>query len=265
MTEKAYGKINLTLEVLKKINNYHEIESLVVPIDLHDTLTFQKAAKDELVSNIFIPNNNIVLALKLFKETYRIKEAVKITLTKRIPIGKGLGGSSADISATLRGLNRFFNVNKPLKELEKLAAKLGSDTVFCLYNKRAFIKGRGEKISFISPTNKLKFLLILPEISLSTKKVYQAFSLTNKSEYIGFSNMEEKELLNNLKNDLLSAALYLSPPLKQIYIKLKENNIKINLTGSGSALFIVNPTKDDLKRVKAVIKENVLLEFTNEI
>lgn len=106
--EKAYAKINLSLEITGTTGNYHNLESFVVPINLYDTLVFELATKDEVVSNVLIENNNIYKAITLFKETFGIRDSVKITVDKKIPIGFGLGGSSADISATLRGLNRFI-------------------------------------------------------------------------------------------------------------------------------------------------------------
>ena len=125
-------------------------------------------------------------------------------MIKKIPIGFGLGGSSADISATLRGLNRLFKLNKPLSELETLANKLGSDTLFCLYNKRAFIYGRGDEINFYENNEKLSFLLIYPNLPLYTKDVFQSFdNLKTKPTYHGFekylSSNEMDLLLLNMK------------------------------------------------------------------
>lgn len=268
--EKAYAKINLSLEITGITGNYHDLESVVVPINLFDTLVFELATKDEVVSNVLIENNNIYKAITLFKETYGIKESVKITVDKKIPIGFGLGGSSADISATLRGLNRLFKLNKTLSELETLANELGSDTLFCLYNKRAFIYGRGDKIKFYENKEKLSFLLIYPEARLYTKEVFQSFdNLKTKPTYHGFEKYlgsnEMDLLLLNMKNDLLEASLNLSDPLNELYSTLKNEDLNVFMSGSGPALFMVNPSKEDRKKVSQLLRKNVKFEVIEEI
>ena len=269
MTEKAYAKINVTLEVLGKKGNFHDLESFIVPINIYDTLTFSLSDEDQVVCNIDIKDNNILKAIKLFKETYQINDHVKVDLNKQIPIGAGLGGSSADISATLRGLNRLFNLNKPLKDLEPLANQLGSDTLFCLYNKRAFIYGRGDHIHFYDSDDKLSFLIIMPTVSLLTKDVFQTYQLyKDKQTYIGFEPfLKENDMdfiIKNAKNDLLQPALHLSQPLNKMYDKLKNEGLHVHMSGAGSSLFIINPTNQEIKRVKNMC-ENTLIEFSQEI
>ncbi|MDD2259504.1 MAG: 16S rRNA (adenine(1518)-N(6)/adenine(1519)-N(6))-dimethyltransferase RsmA [Acholeplasmataceae bacterium] len=270
IAEKAYAKLNLSLEVTGVSGKYHDLESIVVPINLYDTLLFELADKDEVVSNIEIENNNIYGAIKLFKDTFNINQQVKITVDKKIPIGYGLGGSSADISATLRGLNRLFKLNKSLSELEPLANKLGSDTLFCLYNKRAFIYGRGDKIRFYDSKEKLKFLVIYPEVSLQTKEVFKVFdNLNEKRAYHGFEsyliNEDYDNLMLNMKNDLLTASLKINESLKNLHESLSNEGLKIHMSGSGSALFLVNPTKDEKKKVTQILRKNVKFETTEEI
>lgn len=265
MIEKAYAKINLTLEVIGKTNNFHLLESIVIPINVYDTLKFEESDIDIVVSNVEIKDNNIYQAINLFKETFKIEDHVKITLDKNIPIGYGIGGSSADISATLRGLNKFFNVNKSLKDLEPLANKLGSDTLFCLYNKRAYIYGRGDKIKFIKTNDKLNFLIIYPEVSLLTKDVFMNFDFNKNKQYIGFLNQGLDFILSNLKNDLLIPAVHISEELNYLYQELKDNGLNVNLTGSGPALFIVNPTKDEVNKVKQILNNKTNFIITKEI
>lgn len=264
MTEKAYAKINLTLEIVGKKENFHMLESIVVPINLYDTLTFFLSDKDEVISNVYIEDNNILKTIRLFKETYNINEYVKVVLDKQIPIGGGLGGSSADISATLRGLNRLFRLNKPFKELEILANKLGSDTLFCLYNKRSFMYGRGDYLRLYESKEKLSFLLILPQVSLLTKDVFKGYSLLKeKPKYIGFENClknnEMDFIIDNTKNDLLKPALSLNSEFNKLYDNLKNSGLKIHMSGSGPSLFMINPTKKDLEKIKNIQKDVKIL------
>lgn len=267
MIEKAYAKLNLTLEVIGKKDGYHLLESIVVPIDLYDILKFELADKDEVISNIYIENNNIYDAINLFKETFKIKEHVKVILTKNIPIGYGLGGSSADISATLRGLNKLFNLNKSLNELEELANKLGSDTLFCLYEKRSFIYGRGDKIIFSNCKANDTYTIILPKEKLHTKDVFKAYQDSNN--YIGFKEhfiTNNNEFINsNNKNDLLNAALSINTNLKDLYNKLINNGFKPNMTGSGSALYLINIENVEQERLSKILDKDTLTIITKEI
>lgn len=268
MTEKAYAKINLTLEVVGKKDGYHLLESIVIPIDIYDELTFMLSDKDEVVSNVDIKENNILKTIQYFKETYDIKQSVKVILNKQIPIGAGLGGSSADISATIRGLNRLFNLNKPLKELEDIANALGSDTLFCLYNKRAFIYGRGDQIKFYESDDKLSFLLILPKVRLLTKDVFKMYTDDQRHHYIGFEPFLEKGdlnyIINHTKNDLFVPAKNLSQELKELYDQLKVDGYRVYMSGSGPSLFMINPTKKQINTLKNMY-ENTLIQFTQEI
>lgn len=265
MTLKAYAKINLTLEIIGKQDDYHILESIVVPVNIYDTLKFEKHHEDIVISNIEIKDNNIYKAIKIFKEKFNIKEFVKVTLNKQIPIGYGLGGSSADISATLRGLEQLFNLKVPKKELESLANSLGSDTLFCLYNQRAFIFGRGDKIKFLNKTEKLKFLIIYPETNLLTKDVFKAYSKNKKEKYLGFLNRDMEFVINNLKNDLLLPAMMINKDLNKLYKTLKRNNIDVNLTGSGPAMFIANPTEEEIKKILKLLDNKTKYQITEEI
>lgn len=255
MIKKAYAKLNITLEVVGKDNNYHQLESVVSSIDLFDTLKFEKYKEDLVISNINIPNNNIYDAIKVFKKQTNLDEGVLITLDKQIPIGYGLGGSSADISAVLLGLNEMFETNLTNKELEKLALELGSDTVFCLYNKRAFMTGRGERLKFSKEYEKFSFLIIFPNEHLSTKNVFNNFVL-NTNNYVGFKNKltNNKFLKEESKNDLLKSAQKLNNEISEIIEICKKLKIKINLTGSGSGLFIINPTEEEKMLIKINLK-----------
>ncbi|MBN2300077.1 MAG: 4-(cytidine 5'-diphospho)-2-C-methyl-D-erythritol kinase, partial [Acholeplasmataceae bacterium] len=172
--EKAYAKINLTLDVVRKrVDGFHELQMIVIPIELHDTLTFEKSNQVTLESNIEIENNSILKATYLMQKEYNINLGAKIKLNKQIPIGAGLGGGSADIAATLRGLNHLWELNKPLEDLEDLALKLGSDTLFCLYNQPAYVYGRGENLLFIEMPPIEDIYLILSQINVSTANIFK--------------------------------------------------------------------------------------------
>ena len=171
---KCPAKINLTLEVVnKREDGFHELETIMVPINLYDILYFEENNSNEMILlDNTIEDNSILKAAKLFQQTYKTKGAT-IKLKKRIPLEAGLAGGSADSSATLRGLNRLFKLNIPLKELESLAAKLGSDNVFCLYNHAAICRGRGELLEFINDDFRFNVTVIKPSFGILTKEAFK--------------------------------------------------------------------------------------------
>jgi 4-diphosphocytidyl-2-C-methyl-D-erythritol kinase len=124
--EKAYAKLNLSLSVLdKREDGFHNLETIMVPVvDLYDTLYFYERDDNNIeVLDNNIKDNIVIRAAKAFQEKYHTK-GVTIRLEKRIPLEAGLAGGSADASATLRGLNRLYGLNIPLKELEEIEAEI---------------------------------------------------------------------------------------------------------------------------------------------
>ena len=245
--EKAYAKLNLTLSVLgKREDGFHELKTLMVPVvDLYDELYFEAHDSDEfIIKNCEILNNSIIKAAKLFQKKYNTKGAI-IHLNKRIPVEAGLAGGSADSSATLRGLSRLFGLDVSLKELEELAIQLGSDNVYCLYNKAAICSGRGEKIEFLDFDFECEVTLLKPRFGLSTKDVFSRLRIkdvpSNQLEIVlGLLKKHEYDHVNEyLFNDLTESAMALEPELKRIFESILMKGVITHMSGSGSALFAV--------------------------
>lgn len=244
--EKAYAKINLTLEVLPtREDGYHPVNTVMVPINVYDELSFFESDEIFYRSNIEIDDDIVLKALKLFYEKYNIKKGVGITLEKMIPLASGMAGGSSDAAACLRGLNRFFEINAPLSELEELANKLGSDVSYCLYQKPALCSGRGEIVKLLeSSFHDVDITLIEPDFGISTKAVYQAYQYTerDRSEALnrvleGLKDNKEDMIKNNIFNDLSQISIYLTP-LKDIYDDIISLGYKPFLSGSGPTLYI---------------------------
>ncbi len=132
--EKAPAKINLVLDVLRKREDgFHEVEMIMTMVDLADRLEMEELPRDQIVLSSqagFIPldeKNLAFQAARLIKERYGVRRGVYIHLDKQIPVAAGLAGGSSDAAATLKGLNRLWNLELPTEELEKLGAELGSD------------------------------------------------------------------------------------------------------------------------------------------
>ena len=151
--ETAPAKINLTLDTLfKRDDGYHEIAMIMTTVDLNDRLSFQKE-KIKIVVDIehnYVPNDHKNLAYRaaqLMMETYDLNEGVTITIDKDIPVSAGLAGS-ADAAATMRGINRLFNLDKSLHELSDLGIQIGTDIPFCIYNRTAVCKVEVKRYAF---------------------------------------------------------------------------------------------------------------------
>jgi len=169
--EMAYAKLNLFLDVVaKRYDGFHEIETVMHTVSLADEITVN--ASPAKVASVTIriegegrlpsDNKNIaVKAAKLYMEHSGITAAIKINLTKNIPIAAGLAGGSADAAATLRAMNRLFNKRFTDKMLLSLAGELGSDVPYCLNGKTALCRGRGELVSRLADLSEINFVIAL--------------------------------------------------------------------------------------------------------
>ena len=218
MKIQAPAKLNLSLEVMgKRPDGYHLLESDVVFLNLYDELHFEIAPKLELNSDI---ENNIIIKAANALDS---KKGAKITLTKRIPMGAGLGGGSADAAATLVALNKLWGLNFPNNQLYEIALKLGADVPVCLYAhlesaNSAHFSGIGEVITkFTAP--EYFYLLVNPNIHLATKDVF-----------------------NQLKgrDNFVEAATELAPEIGKVLDFLNSQNpVFARMTGTGSTCFAV--------------------------
>jgi len=244
--EYAHAKINLALDVVKKREDgYHDLKTIMIPIELSDVLVFEHATHTFIESNIDIPNNSIYGAIKAMKDHFNIKQHVKVTLTKNIPIGAGLGGGSADIAATIRGLNRLWNIGAKSDELESIALSLGSDTLFCLYNRPALIYGRGERIEYLRPMDLKDVYLISLGIEVSTQKVFSAHTIHHQEgrfeKALDAYNQNNLKQLNDLcYNDLSLTTRKIYPKVNHAYENLVKVFPQLMMTGSGSTHFVLS-------------------------
>ncbi len=182
LQKKSWCKVNLLLNILgKRPDGFHELETVMHPLALHDQITLEPAASGiELTCDspdLPTDSRNLVYrAAQLFLQTAAIRQGVKLRLEKRIPLAAGLGGGSGNAAATLLGLNELFGSPLNHEALHKLAAGIGSDIPFFLQEKPALATGRGESVQPLESFPALKgsaFLLIHPGFGISTAWAYQ--------------------------------------------------------------------------------------------
>lgn len=246
--KKIPAKINLTLDVVGLNGPYHEIKSLVASIDVYDTITVS-ARKDNKITLTLkglpldcpITENNAYKAAKLF---YKGKSlcGVNVIIDKKIPIGGGLGGSSADIAGVLLALKELHQTDD---ELLSLANELGSDSGYMLSGGYAIISGRGDKISKVDCDKELYLLLITTDGEISARASYKIFdemgiispSVSDIAKDALISG-ELEQFANCLKNDLYQPALKTISSLEDKIDDLKHAGaINALLTGSGPTVF----------------------------
>ncbi|MDX9690864.1 MAG: 4-(cytidine 5'-diphospho)-2-C-methyl-D-erythritol kinase [Acholeplasmataceae bacterium] len=243
--EKAYAKINLILDVQgKRFDGYHELKMIMMPIELHDVITFEDSDVISLISNVQINQNAILKTVHLIKERFHINRGAIITLEKNIPIGAGLAGGSADIAATIRGLNQLWNLNLDINDMAKIATELGSDTLFCLYNKTAYVYGRGEHLLFINQPPIDEIFLITSDVEASTKTVFENHQLVSRKNRFNrlfkyYINEKYKKFFAKTYNDLTKTSWSVYPKLEEIAKKIKKARLPFLMTGSGSTFFIL--------------------------
>ena len=251
MKIKAYGKVNISLDVVgKREDGYHLLSMIMQNIDLYDEIEVEKQECGIILecNKSYVPVDNRNLAYKaaeIFKERYDIVDGVKINIEKNIPVSAGLAGGSTDAAAVLKGMNKLFNVNATEEELMELGLKLGADIPYCIHGGTALCEGIGEIITPIKPFRDKIVVLVKPAFGVSTKEVYKNFNLEKVKQH-----PKTAEIINAIENDDLN---FVASNMKnllenvtlrkhKILIKIKEEMnacgaINSMMSGSGPTVF----------------------------
>ncbi|HKP54062.1 MAG TPA: 4-(cytidine 5'-diphospho)-2-C-methyl-D-erythritol kinase [Chloroflexia bacterium] len=201
ITEHAYAKLNLSLEVLgQRADGYHDLVSVMQLIELHDTLVFNRADELEVECDdadlAAVKEANLVWrAARLLQDSAGVRAGARIVLWKRIPMSAGMGGGSSDAAATLRGLARLWGLKLRADEMHYLAALLGSDVPFLLGGPAALVEGRGEIITALSSIPPAWVVLVCP-----------SYNLPNKTRQL-YANLEPGDMANGDRARRLVAAI----------------------------------------------------------
>ena len=241
----APAKINLSLKVLgKRPDGFHEIETVIAPISLHDKVEIEKQNRwidfscDDPTLSI-ADDNLVVRAAKLFLEQAGIKGGLSIKLEKRIPHGAGLGGGSSDAAATLCALNELFKTKLSPEDLAGLATRIGSDVPFFLFESAAVCRGRGEIVEPIALKKKLPLLLFKPAFGVPTAWAYSRWQASKElpGASYGPQNLDGQTFLNDLERPVFEKFVFLAK-LKTWLLQQKEVSAAL-MSGSGSTVFAV--------------------------
>lgn len=252
ITRKAYAKINIGLDVLRRREDgYHELRMIMQTVDICDDLLFERTVQPGIVirtdhEELPVDGNNLIYkaADLLFREK-GITEGVKITLAKRIPIAAGMAGGSSDAAATMRGLNELFGMGYSIQELQELGVKLGADIPYCLVGGTMLSEGIGEILTPLPTPPDCFLVMAKPDINVSTGFVYgnlHADRLTYHPDIDGMINALHASSLSGitdrLGNVLETVTVKEYPVIEEIKELLRNMGAENALmSGSGPSVF----------------------------
>ena len=256
MKEKAYGKINLALDVCGVLDNgYHEIRSVMLPIDFYDLLQINIASEDNYYCNwsyiTYNEHNSIYKMINLLKQRYSIVDHHYIKILKSIPIQAGLGGGTADAAATLRLFEKMYDLKLSKQEIRDICVNVGADVLFNYYNIPALISGIGDIIEPIEVKNDYYVLLVKPHSGISTIKAYENLNLDDcihpdiDKLLIALKNGDSIDGL--LGNSLQVVATKLNNDICDVLRVLDDVGARnVLMSGSGSTVFCISESRDEI-------------------
>ena len=267
MKQRAYAKINLCLDVVRRREDgYHELEMIMAPVNLYDTLNFEFSDELRLQSNVpYLPldrRNTIVKAIELLREEYGFKENIEITLQKHIPTQAGMAGGSTDGAAAIRALNKMLQLGMDNDKMVEIAKKVGADVPFCLRSRPAFVTGIGENLEHFRVHTPFYLLLVKPYKGVSTKVAFETLDFSC-AEHPDCRRMREALIgndydgvLQSLGNTLEQSAFKLVPQIATIKQELLALGFDGALmSGSGSTVFALTRDLELLEKGAAAMRK----------
>jgi 4-diphosphocytidyl-2-C-methyl-D-erythritol kinase len=246
LTLEAFAKVNRSLRVLgKRSDGYHEIDTIFQTVDLSDELVFLEREEEGVALTIeglslpVIEENLILRAGRALAKRMGTRRGARIHLSKKIPIGGGLGGGSSNAASALLGLSALWNLQLSDADIEALAASLGSDVPFFLLGGRARGTGRGEILEPLADGPEEWLVLVFPRFSLSTAMVYGALAAPALTDSAAGTNLRGSDSGGGPdRNDLEPAAESLRGELRSFRAALSDfGATSARLSGSGSTVF----------------------------
>lgn len=270
---KALAKINLGLDVIRRREDgYHEVRMIMQTVHLFDRLMIAKTKEPgiRIQTNLaFLPvneNNLIYKAGKLLMDEFALTDGVKVELIKRIPVAAGMAGGSTDAAAMLYGMNRIFDLGLSLEELMERGVAVGADVPYCLMRGTALAEGIGEKLTRLPPMVKCPVLIAKPQISVSTKYVYQNLKLDRHTPHPDIDGMitdikkqDLPAIARDMGNVLETVTIPDYPVIEEIKDSMKASGaINAMMSGSGPTVFGLYENEDQAKKAYEQMRQSGL-------
>jgi 4-diphosphocytidyl-2-C-methyl-D-erythritol kinase len=262
---QAPAKVNLSLLIAgKRHDGYHELETLMAGIDWSDEVLIQPGGQGaiELICQgpEWAPqskDNLVYRAAELILARCGQRADIRLTLTKNVPAGTGLGSASSDAAATLMGINEYLDLGLPAKSLADMAGRLGSDVAFFLNGPLALCTGRGEKVQGLPRSFPFTALLVLPSVSVSTKEIYAHYSHDPaqyerwRRQIDGYLRADRIDMVARMGANMLQQTCFgLFKELGRLKEVIEALGVgPLCLSGSGSAMFVILNDRD-IERVE---------------
>lgn len=248
---KAYAKINLGLDVIRKLDNgYHEVRMVMQNIDIFDKVNMKKNRKNEITVKTNLdflptgPDNLVYKAAQMLMEEFHTG-GVDIDLYKFIPVAAGMAGGSTDAAAVLRGMNILYNLGLTREELMERGARIGADIPYCILGGTALAEGIGERLTKLPSCPECYVVVGKPGISVSTKYVYEHLVLDDTIVHPDIdgiiAGIEEQNLIGvaqRMSNVLETVTEKAYPVISEIKSDMiKCGAVNALMSGSGPAVF----------------------------
>lgn len=269
---KAYGKINLGLDVVRKREDgYHEVRMVMQTVNLYDKITIERTNKPEIQTETNLPyvpdgeGNLAYRAAKMLADEFGIRDGIMIRIKKYIPVAAGMAGGSTDAAAVLVGVNRMFNLGLSRKELMDRGVKLGADVPYCIMRGTALSEGIGEILTELPPAPQCHIVLAKPQVAVSTKVVYgklRANELTADQHpdidgmVTAIKNEDLDGVISRLDNVLETVTVPDHPEIAKIKEIMMENGADGALmSGSGPTVFGIYKDKKAAEKTCEILKQ----------
>ncbi|WP_346929936.1 4-(cytidine 5'-diphospho)-2-C-methyl-D-erythritol kinase [Clostridium sp.] len=251
MKVKAYGKVNIVLDIIgKREDGYHLLRMIMQTVNIYDELIFNKGAEGiRITSNKdFVPTDNknlVYKAIELFCDTYGIKREMEVHIEKNIPVEAGMAGGSTDAAAALRAMRDIYRPNISNEELRLLGVKLGADVPYCIEGGTALCEGIGEVITSLKDFKDKLMVVVKPNFGVSTVETYKNFKLNEVKIHPDVEGIIEamsrddvEYVANNMMNLLELVTIKEHKGIEDIKeFMCKEGALGAMMSGSGPTVF----------------------------
>ena len=274
MKDRAYAKINLSLDVFNiREDGYHDINSIMIPIQFFDELEIRIADHDEYECNRsfihFNEYNSIIKMMNILKERYDIRDHHYVKLDKLIPVKAGLGGGTSDAAATLRIFRKLYGLEMSDEEIIEICTAVGADVPFNYYNVPAVVSGIGDRIEKIDVARKHYVLLVKPKTGVSTKQAYELLDM-DKCDHPDINRLRNAlengdDIHGLLGNSLEQPAMLLNQEIEKIINRLRSYDIgDVLMSGSGSTVFCISEDRMQIQYLYEQFRSSrYFVRFTN--
>ena len=268
----SFAKINLSLDIVnKREDGYHNIETIMQEIDLKDQVLIRESSSRELIiesNSKEMPKdekNLVYQAWARLKKESGIDRGAYIYIDKKIPLSSGLAGGSSNCAASLKGLNKIWNLGYSQERLEKIGASLGADVPFCLRGGTVLAKGIGEKMEELSSEKGRNILIANPGIPICSGQVYEALYIPREKRATRIDSIVEKiekagidSAYSDFYNIMEDLVFKNYPIIEEIKSTMLDFGAEASLmSGSGSSVFGIFNSEEKMYKCKKDLEKDI--------